>query len=320
MRTRHSEGFTLVELLVVIAIIGILIALLLPAVQAAREAARRSQCANNLKQLGLALHNYHDSKRCFPTGVTWPGGRYGTPARQNFHYHLLPYHEQGNVYDMFSFDNMPWNIIWANANRQATAVVIPNLLCPSDGLAGDSITDTGYSPPQTWAYCNYSGMFNGMMLGDLSYPPNTPSPLIYGFFDANRTGHFRDITDGTSNTIAMAESLTGPTNNYRGQLYSDQPCGVMVFSELGPNTMLPDRCYPWHTATVSWCTNLPEQNLPSVDGNGATTDTCAARSRHPGGVQVLLADGSARFISQTIDLTTWRALATIRGGEVLGTF
>jgi prepilin-type N-terminal cleavage/methylation domain-containing protein len=317
MRKRNSGGFTLVELLVVIAIIGILIALLLPAVQAAREAARRTQCSNNFKQLGLAMHNYHDSKKCFPTGVTWPGGIYGRPARQNFHYHLLPYHEHGTIYDLFSHDNLPWLILWANANRQATAAEIPNLLCPSDGLGGKTITDTGYSPPQTWPYCNYSGVFNGFQLGDLSIPGRpAPSPSIYATFDANRTTCFRDMTDGTSNTMCMAESLTGPSGYYRGQAYSDQPCGAMVMTELGPNSPLPDRCYPYPT----WCQHLPDQNLPSVSGNGSTTDTCASRSRHPGGVQVALGDGSARFISETIDLTIWRALATIRGGESLGPF
>ncbi|MFH1920630.1 MAG: DUF1559 domain-containing protein [Planctomycetota bacterium] len=322
MRTKSSGGFTLVELLVVIAIIGILIALLLPAVQAAREAARRSQCSNNLKQLGLALHNYHDSKKCFPTGVTWPGGLYGRPARQNFNYHLLPYLEQGNVYDLFSFDNLPWRILWANANRQATAAEIPGWLCPSDGLPGPTITDPGYSPPQTWPYSNYSGVFNGFQLSDLSIPGRAlPDPSIHATFDANRTTQFRDMTDGTSNTLCMAESLTGPAGFYRGQAYSDQPCGVMVFTELGPNTRLPDRCYPYVTASGGWCKNLPDQNLPSGGGSSnSLNNSCSARSRHPGGVQVVLGDGSARFVSETINLITWQQLATIRGGEVLGQF
>jgi len=312
MRTKSSGGFTLVELLVVIAIIGILIALLLPAVQAAREAARRSQCSNNLKQLGLALHNYHSALSAFPPGVIWSAGTQYSRARQNFHVHLLPYHEQSTVYDALDWNNLPWGILWANANFQVTNKVISGVLCPSDGLGG-TIHDGGY---QQWNKHNYSGVFTGMQQGDLW----SNDPSIRAFFTANRVTQIRDITDGTSNTMCIAESLTGPEIAYRGDFWSDQACGALIFTELGPNSRLPDRCYP----CCNWCVNLPDQNLPSINGNGGmdatTSETCAARSRHPGGVQVLLADGSARFISETIDLTTWRWLATIRGNEVLGSF
>ncbi|MFH1920673.1 MAG: DUF1559 domain-containing protein [Planctomycetota bacterium] len=309
MRAKSSGGFTLVELLVVIAIIGILIALLLPAVQAAREAARRSQCSNNLKQLGLALHNYHSAVRSFPPGVIWSAGRRYSRARQNFHVHLLPYNEQSTLYDALEWDNLPWGILWANANKQVTNKVVPNLLCPSDGLGGTDGVNVSQAYQQ-WAKHNYSGVFTGMQFGDLF----SNDPAIRTFFTMNKVTKIRDITDGTSNTMCIAESLTGPV--YRGDMWSDQPCGALIFTELGPNTELPDRCYP----CCSWCVNNPAQGLPSINGNGSTTDTCAARSRHPGGVQVLLGDGSARFVSETIDLITWRQLATIRGGEVLGQF
>ena len=134
----------------------------------------------------------------------------------------------------------------------------------------------------------------------------------WAVFDRNRVTAIAQIRDGTSNTLCIAESLTGPEGYGRGFFWSDQACGALAFTELAPNSPLPDRCYP----TVEWCLNLPEQNLPSVWGDGSTTDTCAARSRHPGGVQVLMADGSVHFINDTIDLSTWRALATIAGGEV----
>jgi len=308
MCTKSRRGFTLVELLVVIAIIGILIALLLPAVQAAREAARRTQCSNNLKQLGLALHNYHSAVSCFPPGVIWSTGAIYSRARQNFHVHLLPYHEQNAIYDALDWENLPWQILWANANFQVTNKVIPDVLCPSDGLGG-LIHDGGY---QQWNKHNYSGVFNGMQLGDLF----SDDPAIRAFFTANQTTKFRDITDGTSNTMCIAESLTGPPIAYRGDFWSDQPCGALIFTELGPNSKLPDRCYP----CCNWCVDTPSENLPSTNGDGSTTDTCAARSKHPGGVQVLLADGSARFVSDSINLATWRALATIRGAEILGDF
>jgi prepilin-type N-terminal cleavage/methylation domain-containing protein/prepilin-type processing-associated H-X9-DG protein len=313
MRARRSSGFTLVELLVVIAIIGILIALLLPAVQAAREAARRSQCSNNLKQLGLALHNYHSAVLAFPPGVIWSTGAMYSRARQNFHVHLLPYHEQGSTYDALEWDNLPWGILWANANQQVTNKVIADVLCPSDGLGGTDNINVSQAYQQ-WNKHNYSGVFTGMQQGDLF----SNDPAIRAFFTMNKATKIRDITDGTSNTMAIAESLTGPV--YRGDFWSDQACGALVFTELGPNSRLWDRCY----GCCDWCVDAPDQNLPSVWGNtaaDATSDnTCASRSRHPGGVQVLLADGSARFVSETIDLVTWRALATIRGTEVLGQF
>jgi len=159
---RKIGGFTLVELLVVIAIIGILIALLLPAVQAAREAARRMQCSNNLKQIGLALSNYEAAIGCFPPGAIWPDGMlWGNQRqRQNFHVLLLPYHEQGDVYNMIDWD-VP-GVLWANGNnRAATKVAIASLLCPSDGLGGRTLISQTPEGTQEWARLNYFGVFNG---------------------------------------------------------------------------------------------------------------------------------------------------------------
>ncbi len=311
---RPPSAFTLVELLVVIAIIGILIALLLPAVQAAREAARRVRCSNNLRQLGLALQCYHEESLCFPPGAIWKDWMYG-PTRVNFLVHLLPYVEESTIYDMIDWQEQMYDTLYWGVNVEAFEQGQPVLLCPSDGYGGTHVVHpvTG----QRWPRTNYLGIFNGFQIGDLGVPlrwTTTPRPPIRpAFFDGNRVTRFKDITDGSSHTMAMAEGLSGGENYYRGLAWSDQPCGAALYSELGPNSKLPDRCFPlWF-----WCENLPARNRPAVWGDGLETDTCGARSMHPGGVQVLLGDGSCRFVNEKIALATWRALATIAGGEII---
>ena len=314
-RSGERAGFTLVELLVVIAIIGILVALLLPAVQAAREAARRIQCTNNLKQWGLALHNYHGSLQTFPVGALWTDydgkeiQQLYVGHRLNYYPLLLPYMEQQNIHALFDFSTNPNPIqpVWYDRNREATAATFPALFCPSNGYGGTLVIHPTI-PDQQWARSNYVGMFTGFQIGDLlKYDPG-----LLAFFDGNRSTKIKDILDGTSNTIAMTEGLRqkdGPDG--RGSAWSDQPCGGFVFSELGPNSPLPDRCYP---SPTWWCIDPDPTCVP---GDAMTTDTSAARSRHPGGVVALFADGSARFISESIDLDSWRAAATIMAGEVV---
>ena len=170
-------------------------------------------------------------------------------------------------------------------------------------------------------------MFSGRQLGDLSYP-GQPNPLVrsqWAFFDINRPTRAADVRDGMSNTVCMAENLTGPQPYIRGFIWSDEPNGAQVYTELAPNSPLPDRC----NNAPGWCLSVPEANLPSIDVASATA-TCAARSRHPGGVQVLMADGAVQFISDSIDSHsdptdplypgTWQKLATIDGGEVISSF
>ena len=347
MAKNRKTGFTLVELLVVITIIGILIALLLPAVQAAREAARRAQCANNLEQLGLAMQSYHAAKGCFPPGVIWQGVQYG-PWRQNFHLHLLPYYEHDNVYNMID-----WNVaytgypIWCvNPNGNATQVVIPELLCPSDGVGGTTLTSVGAGGASfIYGRLNYFGVFNGHQVGDLtSNLTGTHGPYyffgtqqvqfnnVWAVFDSNRVTTIADIRDGTSNTMCMAESLTGTPTCARGFAWSDQPTGAMLFTELAPNSPLPDRCPPFSGGGyATW--NCPLPDAPETPGDGYTTDNCSARSHHPGGVQVLMTDGSVHFIGNSIDSHSnyskngdplapgvWQRLGFIQDGLVVPPF
>lgn len=303
---RKQKGFTLIELLVVIAIIAILIALLLPAVQQAREAARRTQCKNNLKQIGLALHTYHDTTQTFPPGSIWIGGMYGNP-RTSYWVFLLPYLEQGALYKSVDFNVS--GILWYNNNTLATEKVIPGLLCPSDGLGGASKSVGG---AQRWNVSNYLGVFSGRQLGDI-YTTNTTLRAAFG---ANRGARLRDLKDGTSSTLVMAEYLSGTESDFRGGAWFDQPAGSQLYTDLGPNDKRPDRCYP----CCNWCENKPELNLPATNGDGSTTDTAGSRSRHAGGVHVCMGDGTIRFVNQTIDLQLWRRLATIAGGETIGEF
>ena len=234
--------------------------------------------------------------------------------RTNFHVHLLPYAEQDRSFEELDFEpGGAYGYLWANGNNiPITRLPLPYLLCPSDGLGGAFLDNTGQVGGQQWARNNYFGVFNGLQIGDL----RTSDSSKFAFFDANRATSVRDITDGTSSTLAMAEGLTGPEGDARGIVWSDQPAGALVFTDLAPNSRLPDRCFP----NPVWChgSSQNDPHRPWIAGDGNVTDTCAARSMHPGGVQVLLADGATRFINEAIDLETWRELATISGGETIG--
>ena len=306
----------------VITIIGILIALLLPAVQSAREAARRAQCQNNLKQLDLALHNFAAFNGSFPQGCIndlatasqyCPGRN-----RQSWAISLYPHLEQQNVFERFDptlegRSNTCWCETANSLGPDApTAAVVPGFLCPSDGMGGK--TRTGSCG--THCLSNYLAFF-----GDIAYyhgltaefpgyqePPNKPAA-----FGVNYGATFADFRDGTSNTMVFGEYLTGIRDPYeaRGFIWGDEPGGSQLYTQYTPNSSSPDVLWP------GYCFNRPEFNLPCTDGYN---ETATARSMHPGGVNVALGDGSVRFISKNINLATWRALGTIRGGEALGAF
>ncbi len=311
------RGFTLIELLVVIAIIAVLIALLLPAVQQAREAARRSQCKNNVKQIGLALHNYHDTFGLLPPGTMFPGGvMNANPRGAGYTIHILPYIDQGPLYNSINFVVPSSQIMWfGGVNGTATAASVPMLLCPSDGMGGTHAVDA----TQKWFKSNYPGIYSGQKTGDIVSAIELSDLTKLAVFGLNRGAKIRDIVDGTSNTAMVAEYLTGATSDeYRGFAWSDQSPGAQVFMFQTPNTTVADVCYDINPA--SWCTNAPTLNLPSVADTNVSNQTAASRSRHVGGVHVLLCDGGVRFVSNNINQGTWKALGTIRGGEVIGEF
>jgi len=299
------RAFTLVELLVVIAIIGILVALVLPAVQAAREAVRRASCANNLRQLGLALHNYHDVFGKFP-GARDPfsPGPFSTQA------HLLDYLEQSNLVRLIDF-SQPTS---TGVNLNVANMVVKSFLCPSDPA-------NGRVPGLTFGGCNLvanvgTGINNGdYVTGD-------------GVFLLNNPVAFRNITDGTSNTSAFSESIIGD-----GQNVANTPQRQAV--QLGGSTLpTAGACAagPWIGKRGDRWINggyLSTAYNHFVPPNSQTWDCLnasnnfgqkTARSLHPAGVNLLLCDGSARFVASGVDTPTWKAIATRDGGETVAGF
>jgi prepilin-type processing-associated H-X9-DG protein len=307
-----------VELLVVITIIGILIALLLPAIQSAREAARRSQCANNLKQLGTALQNHESNHRSFPAGVISRGGLF-TPSRMTWAVQLFPFVEQKRVFNQFKFNAAPFmNAVWGapvNCSGKAapTAQPLSVMVCPSDMLGGAThyLTYT----KGTYARGNYAACFGNL---DIGHTYNKTSPHLPAAFGYNQGVRIKDIRDGSSNTLAFTEMLSGVNSQAeaRGVYWYDQASSAVVFTKNGPNSTVPDILY------FCWCTsetNLPSSNLPCVPGQtSGSTDTAASRSRHPGGVNTGFCDGSTQFINNDIDLPVWQALGSIAGRETPG--
>jgi prepilin-type N-terminal cleavage/methylation domain-containing protein/prepilin-type processing-associated H-X9-DG protein len=315
-RHRLRRGFTLVELLVVIAIIGVLVALLLPAVQAAREAARRSQCSNNLKQIGLALHNYHDSALLFPMGNFVRISGSGVPPLRGdgwtWHSRILPFAEQGPLYDRIS------NVIGTDVGGTTSA---PQLLAGRDTRLGifqcPSHPNPGSNNPSKNGYqlSTYNGVcgdttFNDDQLDaatDIGYRGN-------GMFFMNSRVGFAEVIDGTSNTFHVAEvqdDLKGSPNSNR-MPGSDREYNFADGSDNNPPTDISEYL-------VGMETDDPI-NANTRDSNGHfNNDGEYAGSYHPGGAQFLLGDGSVRFVSQTINMTIYRALSTRDGREAVTT-
>jgi prepilin-type N-terminal cleavage/methylation domain-containing protein len=287
--SKPKSGFTLVELLVVIAIIGILVALLLPAVQAAREAARRMSCGNNLKQLGLALHNYHDVYKSFPMGHQFVGNFDGNPNDNDggsgfsWGYSILPFLEQQPLFN--KFDDKLW--IAVAPNLALCQTVIPGFSCPSD-VKPLRANDGAIALSATSSYQGCGSSYNGWTGNNPTAAANT---LRWnGFFErSNRPPYaMRDLLDGTSNSVAVAESryrMTGNLTN-RSRIFgaSDATAG----GTTGATNAL--------MVNGEW-----QMNWTAAEGNPQPTRT--AGSLHPGGVQFALGDGSVRFISETIQHT-----------------
>jgi prepilin-type N-terminal cleavage/methylation domain-containing protein/prepilin-type processing-associated H-X9-DG protein len=301
---RRRSGFTLIELLVVIAIIAVLIGLLLPAVQKVREAAQRVKCQNNLKQIGLGLHNYHSSYGKFPVGDRGTGG-IGT-----WQVDLLPFIEQDALYRGYQFGSYVGGAEKApkysdSVNLPVTGQTLPILTCPSDPNAGQA-------KPFGVSEHNYAINYGNTTRTQVTY--NGVTFLGAPFSYAGKQFGIGDVPDGTSNTLLAAEVLQGVSTSSITDLRGFTWWGVAAGFETynGPNSASPDSLQ-----FTSYCNNLPDQNLPCTV---TAVNLLSARSRHTGGVNVALCDGSVRFVTDNVDINTWRALGTTAGGEALGNF
>lgn len=322
----RPRAFTLVELLVVIAIIGVLVSLLLPAVQAAREAARRMKCQNNLKQIGLAFQNYESTYRMLPTNGFYPVGA-TAPDSYSFHARIMPFLEEANLYSLIDF------ALPANSQNQVMSQRIAPYLCPDEVNDKPRVSGTVTRYPTDYA-CNVGSWF--------VWDPRT-GESGNGAFPIGRCRRFADITDGTSNTIGMAE-----VKAYQSyMLGTAQPNVAQAPPPATPSATLAYggslRALAGHTSWTegqTFHTGMTFVHTPNTkvifidpsgeydvdyissrDGSSATNysyDVVTSRSYHPGGiVNVTLMDASVRSVSASVDLAIWRGLGTVNSGEII---
>ncbi|WP_165066369.1 DUF1559 domain-containing protein [Paludisphaera rhizosphaerae] len=339
----HRRAFTLIELLVVIAVIAVLIALLLPAVQAAREAARRVQCVNNMKQLGLALHSYHDVHTALPPGLikssACPLGLLTGCQNTPWIVHLLPQLEQQAFFNAANFDlgtegpfaPAPMGIY---ANLTLASIRLAVLQCPSDAENQFQVTRDfmgGVMSFYTSSKGNYGANWGNTYWGQdtpspatLLVDPTTSRPATYLAAPFGRTlVRLSSVSDGLSATAFVAELIQGSLNDTRGLMWSATVGGSSYISRFAPNQFRDYYRIENDADRIQlpyFCVSEPRKNLPctavGVDEIGLRT-FAGAKSRHPGGVNVLLGDGSCRFVKDSINHGVWLGLNSIQAGEIV---
>lgn len=316
------RGFTLIELLVVIAIIAVLIALLLPAVQQAREAARRSQCTNNLKQMGIALHNYHGVHGSFPIGsygmISW-ALRNGT----NWRTEILPYIEQGNVYKQLDFVNGSFGGHSYVNNEVLIGLSIPMYLCPSSPL---DVFDNTHGNNSLRGMCMHYVGIQGTARDHAWIPDPEPTDGSAGFRDCNHgwscaqgvmtvneSQDFASVIDGTSNTICIAEQSALTDNVNRTSNYYGGWLGARRLTTIHSPTCSDH----WQTGTT--CLRYrPNSDVVGPGNRYQYRNNTTLNSYHPGGIMALLTDGSVHFVSETVNFQTLKMLCNRKDGQAIG--
>lgn len=300
--SRRANAFTLVELLVVIAIIGILVALLLPAVQAAREAARRSMCSNNFKQVSLALQNYADAKKSFPAGTyLWQSNTCSNPAPGSNGYRgwgwasfVLPYLEENGIYDRFDFRGRPIDLPSPRVNFPVTAEFVKAFLCPSEPQGPELVFMTGDGQNGTHqdddcGNTNMAGVADSVdWTCDGSEPRNNGDGMLFN----NSRVRFKDILDGTSHTLIIGEAIGLDPGSHQG--------------------------FPWVTWNTLHTANGINTALYQKPSSFWAVAEMSFSSHHPGGCHFALVDGSVQFLSDNVSLPILKALTTRKGNEVIG--
>ncbi len=293
---RSKSGFTLVELLVVIAIIAMLVTILLPAVQSAREAARRTQCSNNLKQWALAMHLFTDVN----DGLLPYGNRREGQPRISYQPPLWPFIEEQGLFDKYDFD-LPFHHQGTpgTGNEPVVMVQLSLYFCPSDNVdgmwRGDAHTRSRGNYVLNWS----NGSFNH---GDVNGDPYQKAP-----FELNRQVKLQSISDGLSKTMLMSEvrqAISDDFFDFRGDVLNDDITCAQYMTVNTPNAGV-DR---------QVCQQIKEKPAPCLN-NWSGSNHVSARSYHPGGVEVANGDGSVQFVSDSVDLFTWRLMGSIAGGE-----
>jgi prepilin-type N-terminal cleavage/methylation domain-containing protein len=322
---RFGRGFTLVELLVVIAIIGILVAMLLPAVQSAREAARRLQCSTRMREVALAMHQHHNTYKYFPHGTyNYIDGTFYTPPpygtddgkgntgpgphrmdRRCWMQDVLPFLEQRSLYDEFK-KQMDTGGTALGFQKHDTVITV--LMCPSDPTSPKLHTFWGGSGTPTQG-------FSGNVIANAGSDyfrrtQDVDSGNLDGVFFAVSKVRIDDIRDGTTNTALLSELILSPdtdSHDIRGRYHNPAHGGVLFSTRLPPNNMVPDR--------LNWCANNPVPRAPCI---WIETDMfVSVRSYHTGGVNLALADASVRFISDSIEPDLFKAMGSRAGGEII---